>query len=94
MRLAVAERVDIIVDFSKIKASRVYFVNRAEQVNGRGPTGKTLSPGTPVLQVNLTGSAVSDTAPIRRPGRSAPIGMKLRDLPDMDFAALQARRPS
>ena len=55
VRLAVAERVDIIVDFSKIKASRVYFVNRAEQVNGRGPTGRTLSPGTPVLQVNLTG---------------------------------------
>ena len=56
VRIAVAERVDIIVDFSKIKASRLYFVNRAEQVNGRGPTGKTLSPGTPVLQVNLTGS--------------------------------------
>ena len=51
VRIAVAERVDIIVDFSKIKSSRTYFVNRAEQVNGRGPTGKTLSPGTPVLQV-------------------------------------------
>ena len=57
VRIAVAERVDIIVDFSKIKASRIYFVNRAEQVNGRGPTGKTLSPGTPVLQVNI-GAAV------------------------------------
>ena len=34
------------------QGSRLYFVNRAEQVNGRGPTGKTLSPGTPVLQVN------------------------------------------
>ena len=60
MRIAVAERVDIIVDFSKIKASRLYFVNRAEQINGRGPTGKTLSPGTPVLQVNLTGNVVTN----------------------------------
>ena len=71
VRIAVAERVDIIVDFSKIKASRLYFVNRAEQINGRGPTGKTLSPGTPVLQVNLTGGATTTTAPIRRSVRSA-----------------------
>ena len=32
------------------KGSRLYFVNRAElEVKRRGPTGKTLSPGTPVL---------------------------------------------
>jgi FtsP/CotA-like multicopper oxidase with cupredoxin domain len=91
VRIAVAERVDIIVDFSKIKASRVYFVNRAEQVNGRGPTGKTLSPGTPVLQVNLTGSAVSDTSADPSKGQVGAVGMKLRDLPDMDFAVLQAK---
>ena len=92
VRLAVAERVDIIVDFSKIKASRLYFVNRAEQVNGRGPTGKTLSPGTPVLQVNLTGAArYRIAAPIPRLGAVGPVGMKLRDLPDMDFAALQTK---
>ena len=91
VRIAVAERVDIIVDFSKIKSSRVYFVNRAEQVNGRGPTGKTLSPGTPVLQVNLTGGAVSDTSADPSVGQAGAVGMKLRDLPDMDFAALQAK---
>ena len=71
VRIAVAERVDIIVDFGKIKASRLYFVNRAEQVNGRGPTGKTLSPGTPVLQVNLTGNAVRIAVPIPRPVQPA-----------------------
>ncbi len=49
VRLAVAERVDIIVDFSKVRASRLYLVNRLEQVNGRGPTGKILTPGTPVV---------------------------------------------
>src|SRR5216684_3165376 len=49
-RIAVAERVDVIVDFSKFQGSRVYLVNRLDQVNGRGPTGKILSPGTPIIQ--------------------------------------------
>ena len=44
VRLAVAERADIVVDFSTISAQRLYIVNRLEQVNGRGPTGKLLSP--------------------------------------------------
>ena len=94
VRIAVAERVDIIVDFSKFKGSRLYFVNRAEQVNGRGPTGKTLTPGTPVLQINVIGNAIADNSvdPSIGPAGSPPgIGMKLRDLPDMDFAALNAR---
>jgi FtsP/CotA-like multicopper oxidase with cupredoxin domain len=97
VRIAVAERVDIIVDFSKLpaKTTRLYFVNRAEQVNGRGPTGKTLTPGTPVLQINIIGGVVSDQKsvdPSIGPAGSPPgIGMKLRDLPDMDFAALNAK---
>ena len=78
MRIAVAERVDIIVDFSKIKGSRLYFVNRAEQINGRGPTGKTLSPGTPVLQVNLTGGAVSDDSADPSIGAAGNVVRKLR----------------
>jgi FtsP/CotA-like multicopper oxidase with cupredoxin domain len=91
VRIAVAERVDIIVDFSKFKGSRLYFVNRAEQVNGRGPTGKTLTPGTPVLQVNVIGNAIADNSTDPSIGAVGVIGMKLRDLPDMDFAALQAK---
>ena len=73
MRLAVAERVDIIVDFSKIKRAAPLFRQPAEQVNGRGPTGKTLSPGTPVLQINLIGSppVPNDRAPIPRSARPA-----------------------
>jgi FtsP/CotA-like multicopper oxidase with cupredoxin domain len=93
VRIAVAERVDIIVDFAKIKASRIYFVNRAEQINGRGPTGKTLSPGTPVLQVNIGPATEPESSadPSVAPAGSPPnIGMKLRDLPDVDFVALNA----
>jgi len=104
VRIAVAERVDIIVDFAEIfkrtGKSRLYFVNRAEQVNGRGPTGKTLTPGTPVLQVNITGNpATSDNSTDPALHAIGNVGMPLRDLPghvagnslDQDFAALNKK---
>ena len=53
VRLAVAERADIVVDFSTISAQQLYIVNRLEQVNGRGPTGKLLTPGVMVVQINI-----------------------------------------
>ena len=44
--LGVAERGDIIVDFSKFKpGSSIYLENRLEQTDGRGPTGNTLAAG-------------------------------------------------
>src|SRR5690349_21398660 len=82
VRLSVAERADIIVDFGKIKSSRVYLVNRLEQINGRGPTGRVLNPGTPIIQINI-GTAVPDYSvdPAAAP-------LMLRALPDVDFNAL------
>jgi FtsP/CotA-like multicopper oxidase with cupredoxin domain len=99
VRIAVAERVDIIVDFAEIfkrtGKSRLYFVNRAEQVNGRGPTGKTLTPGTPVLQVNITGNpATSDNSTDPAKGAIGPIGMPLRVLPDIPSTAAIAKLPT
>jgi FtsP/CotA-like multicopper oxidase with cupredoxin domain len=85
VRIAVAERVDIMVDFSKIKASRLYLVNRLEQVNGRGPTGRILSPGTPIVQINVGSAAKDDSVD----PAAAPLMM--RELPDADFGALLAR---
>ena len=58
-------------------------------MNGRGPTGKILNPGTPIVQINLTGAAESDDSVDPAAGHRL-IGMPLRDLPDPDFAALQA----
>jgi FtsP/CotA-like multicopper oxidase with cupredoxin domain len=85
VRLSVAERVDIIVDFSKISASRLYLVNRLEQVNGRGPTGNVLTPGTPIVQINI------GSLPARKDASADPAnGLALRPLPDPDFKALQA----
>lgn len=84
--ISIAERADIIVDFSKISSDRIYLVNRAEQVDGRRPTGKLLSPGTPIIQFNKVGPAVRDDSvdPSLAP-------LKMRTLPDPDFAALMAR---
>ena len=87
VKLAEADRVDIIVDFSKTKASRLYLVNRLEQVNGRGPTGKVLFPGTPIVQLNI-GAAAPDYS--RDPEDPKLGAFQLRPLPDPDFKALQA----
>jgi FtsP/CotA-like multicopper oxidase with cupredoxin domain len=85
VRLSNSERVDIIVDFSKITAKRLYLVNRLEQVNGRGPTGRILNPGTPIVQINI-GSVKTDNSvdPAAAP-------LMMRELPDPDFGALLAR---
>jgi FtsP/CotA-like multicopper oxidase with cupredoxin domain len=94
VRLAVAERVDIIVDFSKVRASRLYLVNRLEQVNGRGPTGKILTPGTPVVQINVGATAPDYSVD---PSVYAVGGKMMRDLPDDNFSslvALAARMPT
>ncbi len=88
VRVAVAERADIIIDFGKINASRVYLVNRLDQVNGRGPTGKILNPGTPIIQLNI-GAAAPDYS--RDPADPKLGPFKLRELPDSDFFALLAR---
>lgn len=85
VRLSVAERVDIIVDFNKIASKRLYIVNRLEQVSGRGPTGRILNPGTPIMQVNVGSTARDDSVdPAATP-------LMMRELPDPDFGALLAR---
>ncbi len=84
VRLGVAERADII-DFSKIKASKLYLVNVLEQNSGRGPTGKILSPGQALIQFNVGAAAPDFSAD----PAAAPLIM--RDLPDPDMNALLAR---
>ncbi|TMB11664.1 MAG: hypothetical protein E6J71_25120 [Deltaproteobacteria bacterium] len=67
VRLGVAERADIIVDFQKIArdlgAKRLWLENRLEQVNGRGPTGKILPAGqrqNVLVEFRIVGNAVTD----------------------------------
>lgn len=42
--LGVAQRVDVIIDFSQFEGSQVYLVNRLEQENGRSPTERKIDP--------------------------------------------------
>lgn len=86
LRLSVAERADIIVDFSKIQASRVYLVNRLLQPDGRGPKGGLSTPGTPIIQLNKIGGPIVDNS-----ADPAAAPLRMRALPDQDFAALLAR---
>jgi FtsP/CotA-like multicopper oxidase with cupredoxin domain len=52
----IAERFDVIVDFSRYAGQSLFMVNRAEQVGGRAPTGKLLNPGVQVLKFNVARS--------------------------------------
>lgn len=66
IRLGVAERADIIIDFSKYAPGTViYLENRLEQTNGKGPTGKILpsSAKTQLLKFVVTNDSVQ--APTR-----------------------------
>lgn len=75
----VAERFDIVIDFAQFApGTELYLMNRAEQVSGRGPTGKVLTPGYEVLKFVVSGEPVVD--------RSLPVpnGRPLRPLPDIN----------
>jgi len=60
IRIAVAERVDVIVDFSQAKpGTRIYLQNRLEQTNGRGPTGKLIAPDD-IVEFRVVDDPVDD----------------------------------
>jgi FtsP/CotA-like multicopper oxidase with cupredoxin domain len=59
IRLGVAERADVIIDFSQYAPGTViYLENRLEQLNGKGPTGKILtsSSKTQLLKFIVSGA--------------------------------------
>ncbi len=60
IRIGVAERADLIMDFSQYAGKTLYIENRLEQQDGRGPTGKVLPAG----QGNLILKIVVDLPPI------------------------------
>jgi FtsP/CotA-like multicopper oxidase with cupredoxin domain len=54
VRIAPAERADLVIDFAKYPlGSKLYMVNRLEQLNGRGPSGRLLTPGMQVLRFDV-----------------------------------------
>ena len=84
-RIGVAERADIVVDFSKFAAgTELYFVNQLEQTTTRGP-GNVKAPGTRLLKLVVEPGTPPD--PSRVPSA-------LRLLPDIptDFTGVPVRR--
>jgi FtsP/CotA-like multicopper oxidase with cupredoxin domain len=70
--LSVAQRVDIILDFSKYKVGdRIELVNRLEQTNGKGPSGRMLDPGDPLMQFQVVEATGKDNS--RIPDRFRPL---------------------
>ena len=58
VRLGVAERVDVVIDFSQARpGDQIFIQNRLEQTNGRGPTGKIIAPGDSLLRFDVAGAA-------------------------------------
>ena len=70
LRLAPAERADVIIDFRDAPAE-VFLSNVLEQTDGRGPDEVKL-PGTPVLKFIVSGSRLSDNATIGPGGALRP----------------------
>jgi FtsP/CotA-like multicopper oxidase with cupredoxin domain len=62
--MGVAQRMDVIIDFKKWAGKTLYFENRMEQVDGRGPTGNTLPAGAGnlILQFRVKGSGAADNS--------------------------------
>jgi FtsP/CotA-like multicopper oxidase with cupredoxin domain len=61
-RFSVAERVDVIVDFTNDAGKTFYIENRLEQEDGRGPTGDVLGAGQgdKILKIIVDGPQVPD----------------------------------
>jgi FtsP/CotA-like multicopper oxidase with cupredoxin domain len=91
----VAERHDIIIDFSKYGPnSRVYLVNMADQINGAAPTGRIAKTSTPLLQFRVGNlPLVPDQSVIPNKASLAAIGRTtMRDLPTIDLTKVVQNR--
>jgi FtsP/CotA-like multicopper oxidase with cupredoxin domain len=80
MRLQVAERVDVIVDFSRTSiGEKIHLQNRLEQTDGRAPTGRIIAP-TNLVEFRVVGDARDDSrvpaALLDLPGRNVAIAKK------------------
>jgi FtsP/CotA-like multicopper oxidase with cupredoxin domain len=79
IRIAPAERADLVIDFARYPlGSKLYLVNRLEQTDGRGPSGRILTPGTRILRFDV------DAEPAQPDASRVPA--LLRELPPINLA--------
>ena len=82
--LSVAQRVDVILDFSKFRAGdQLYLQNRLEQTNGKGPSGRILVPGDDIMRFDVIEATAEDKSCVPQ---------KLRDLPTINMNEIRQRR--
>jgi len=85
LRLGVAERGDLVIDFANYPlGSKLYIVNKLEHLDGRGPTGRILNPGTQIMRIDV------DREPAW-PDRSR-LPAVLRELPAIDLKKARPER--
>jgi FtsP/CotA-like multicopper oxidase with cupredoxin domain len=83
--MSVAQRVDVILDFSDYDdGEQLILENLLEQTNGKGPSGRILDDPDGVLAFNVTG-----TEPYPDNSR---VPSKLRDLPEVDLSLVRKER--
>jgi FtsP/CotA-like multicopper oxidase with cupredoxin domain len=78
VRLGVAERADVIIDFSQYAGKTLYIENRLEQTDGRGPTGNVLGPN----QGHKTLKIIVDLPPIEDHSVDPATNPHFYDLPE------------
>ena len=83
VRLGVANRMDVIIDFSKYKiGGKLFLENRLVQEDGADPTGELRNPGTQILRFDVDRDA---------PDHSQ-VPSTLRPLPDIDLSQVVRTR--
>jgi FtsP/CotA-like multicopper oxidase with cupredoxin domain len=80
IRLGVAERVTVIIDFTKVNVP-IRLQNRLAQDNGRGPTGTIVAPGAELMEFR----------PVGNPLPSPPIPSTMLALPSTNVPIAQRR---
>ncbi|HFD11821.1 MAG TPA: copper oxidase, partial [Crenotrichaceae bacterium] len=85
IRLGVAQRHDIIVDFSKFKPGQsIYLVNRMEmRDDGAGPTGRQVDEGNLIMRFDVVARTGKDHSRIPD---------FMRELPDINFDEVRRER--
>jgi FtsP/CotA-like multicopper oxidase with cupredoxin domain len=82
--LSVAQRVDIIFDFTEYKVGdSVVLLNRLEQTNGKGPSGRLLDPGDGILRFDIIPSTGPDNSRVPE---------FFRPLPNIDLSEVKFQR--
>jgi FtsP/CotA-like multicopper oxidase with cupredoxin domain len=92
--LGVAQRVDVILDFSKYQVGdHLYLVNQLLQTNGKGPSGIRIKPDPHDMQGYLDANSVMrfEVVPSQGVDRSA-FPLTFRDLPNVDLTEVVRER--